>query len=232
MIITQLKDINEIYELIKPYNKILIAGCDGCCQPPRSINEANLLGQLLELKARTESKDLKWKAITVLRQCDDRIAATTVRPFVDEYEAIVSLACGLGVVMMNKILTSILTFPAQNSHFGGTQFNGENNFIEMCETCGDCIIGETGGVCPRAGCAKHLSNGPCGGMVDGMCEVGGYTIPCAWVRMWERLKEFNRLDLFKKYRGPRDFRLSTSPGYMEIYKEYTNEEEEKKEGKE
>ncbi|MFX0042009.1 MAG: methylenetetrahydrofolate reductase C-terminal domain-containing protein [Candidatus Hodarchaeota archaeon] len=231
MIITQLKDINEIYELIKPYNKILIAGCDGCCQPPRSINEAKVLGQLLELKARTEGKDLKWKAITVLRQCDDRIAATTVRPFVEEYEAILSLACGLGVVMMNKILTSILTFPAQNSHFGGAQYNSENNFIEMCETCGDCIIGETGGVCPRAGCAKHLSNGPCGGMVDGMCEVGGYTIPCAWVKMWERLKEFNRLDLFKKYRGPRDFRLSTSPSYMEIYKEYTNEEEEKQEGK-
>ena len=127
--------------------------------------------------------------------------------------------------MLNKVLPKILTFPAQNSHFGGVQNNGENSFIEYCEECGDCIIGETGGVCPRAGCAKHLSNGPCGGMVDGMCEVGGYTIPCAWVRMWQRLKEFNRLDLFKKYRGPRDYRTSTSPSYLTIYKEYTNVEE-------
>ena len=45
------------------------------------------------------------------------------------------------------------------------------------------------------------------------------------------LKEFNRLDLFKKYRGPRDYRTSTSPGYMEVYKEYTNVEEEKEEVK-
>jgi hypothetical protein len=224
MIITQLKDIDEIYNMIKPYDKILIAGCDGCCQPPRSLNEAKALGQLLELKARTESKDLKWKAITVLRQCDDRIAATTVGPHAEDYEAILSLACGLGVVMLNKVIDKKLTFPAQNSHFGGVQNNGENNFIEYCEECGDCVIGETGGVCPRAGCAKHLSNGPCGGMVDGMCEVGGYTIPCAWVRIWQRLKDFNRLDLFKK---SRDYRTSTSPGYIPIYKEYGNEEEEK-----
>ena len=80
MIITQQKDIDEIYEMVKPYNKILITGCDGCCQPPRSLNEAKVLGQLLELKARTEGKERKWKAITVLRQCDDRIAATTAGP--------------------------------------------------------------------------------------------------------------------------------------------------------
>jgi hypothetical protein len=225
MIITQLKDIDEIYEMVKDYDRILIAGCDGCVQPPRSLNEAKVLGQLLELKARTQGKDLIWKAITVLRQCDDRIAATTVGPHIEKYDAIVSLACGLGVVMLNKVLPKILTFPAQNSQFGGVQNNGENYFIEYCEECGDCVIGETGGVCPRAGCAKHLSNGPCGGMVDGKCEVGGYTIPCAWVRIWERLKEFDRLDLFKKYRGPRDYRTSTSPGYIPIYKEYTTEKE-------
>lgn len=223
MIITQLKDIDEIYAMVKDYDKILIAGCDGCCQPPRSFNEAKMMGQLLELKARTEGKSITWKAITVLRQCDDRIAATTVRPHAEKYDAIVSLACGLGVVMLNKVLPEILTYPAQNSQFGGVQNNGENYYIEYCEECGDCIIGETGGICPRAGCAKHLSNGPCGGMVEGMCEVGGYTIPCAWVRIWTRLKEFDRLDLFKKYRGPRDYRTSTSPGYIPIYKEYTNE---------
>ncbi|MBY9002758.1 MAG: hypothetical protein KGD73_02195, partial [Candidatus Lokiarchaeota archaeon] len=88
MIITELKDIAEIYEMVKDYKKILIAGCDGCCQPPRSLNEAKFLGQMLELKARTEGKELTWKAITVLRQCDDRISTTTVRPFVEDYEAI------------------------------------------------------------------------------------------------------------------------------------------------
>ncbi|TFG11414.1 MAG: hypothetical protein EU535_07275 [Promethearchaeota archaeon] len=78
-----------------------------------------------------------------------------------------------------------------------------------------------------AGCAKHLKNGPCGGTVDGMCEVGGYTRPCAWIEIYKRLKKFNRLDLFKQYRPARDYRSSTSPAYIEIYKDYTNIQEEK-----
>ncbi len=231
MIITEQKDINDIYEMIKDYNKILIAGCDGCCQPPRSINEAKVLGQLLELKAKTEGKDLKWRAITVLRQCDDRIAATTIRPFIEEYDAIVSLACGLGVVMLNKVAENIITYPAQNSMFGGVQNAGENYFVQYCETCGSCLLGETGGICPIAGCAKHLKNGPCGGTVDGMCEVGGYTHPCAWIEIYRRLKKFNRLDLFTLYRPARDYRSATSPAYIPINKDYTNIKEEKEEKK-
>jgi len=226
MIITQQKDIDEIYGMIEPYNKILIAGCDGCCQPPRSIEEARLLGELLELKAKSEGKKIEWRAITVLRQCDDRIAATTIRPYIEEYDAIVSLACGLGVVMMNKVFEDILTFPAQDSMFAGAENAGQNYYVEYCEECGDCLLAETGGVCPMAGCAKHLSNGPCGGMVDGMCEVGDYTHECAWVKIYERLKKFDRLDLFKKYRPPRDYRLRTSPSFIEINKEYTNEQPE------
>jgi hypothetical protein len=229
MIITQQKEIDEIWAMVNNYNKILITGCDGCCQPPRSKNEAKMLGQLLELKARTEGKELEWKAITILRQCDDQIAETTVRSLVEDYDAIVSLACGLGVVMMNKVVDKILTFPAQNSMFGGVQNNGENDFIQYCETCGNCLLGVTGGVCPIAGCAKHLNNGPCGGTVDGKCEVGGYTHPCAWIDIFMRLKQFERLDLFKIYRPARDYRTATSPAYLQIKKDYT--EEEKKEGK-
>ncbi len=231
MIITQLKDIEEIYGYIEPYSKILIVGCDGCCQPPRSINEAKVLGQLLELKARSQGKELKWKAITVLRQCDDRIVGTTVRSHLEDYEAMVSLACGLGVVMMNKVFPEKLTFPAQNSMFGGVQHNGENQFAEFCETCGECLLGYTGGVCPMAGCAKNLSNGPCGGQVEGKCEVGGYVHDCAWVKIWARLKQFNRLDLFTKYRPPRNYRLWSSPRFIEINKPYDNEEESTEEAK-
>lgn len=233
MIITQQKDIDEIYGSIEPYGKVLIAGCDGCCQPPRSINEAKVLGQLLELKAKTEGKALQWKAITVLRQCDDRIVASTVGPHIEDYEAIVSLACGLGVVMMNRVLEDILTFPAQESMFGGAENRGENTFVEYCESCGECILAETGGVCPMAGCAKHLSNGPCGGQVDGMCEVGDYEHECAWVKIYERLKKFDRLDLFKKYRPPRDYRLRTSPSFIQINKPFEQiQKEQQEEGKE
>jgi hypothetical protein len=231
MIITELKNIEEIYGFVKDYSKVLVVGCDGCCQPPRSIAEAKNLGQILELRVKVEGRELKWKAITVLRQCDDRIAATTLRPFIEEYDAIVSLACGLGVVMMNRIFEKILTYPAQNSMFGGAENNAENTFAEYCETCGECLLGATGGVCPMAGCAKNLSNGPCGGTVNGKCEVGGYIHECAWIKIYERLKKFNRLDLFTKYRPPRNYRLWSSPRFITINKSYTNEEEPIKEEK-
>jgi len=54
-----------------------------------------------------------------------------------------------------------------------------------CRMCGQCILHETGLVCPM-GCPKTLRNGPCGGVrLDGCCEV----IPdmmCVWVRAERR----------------------------------------------
>ena len=138
MIITQQKDINEIYAMIKDYNKILIAGCDGCCQPPRSINEATVLGQLLELKAQTEGKKLIWKAITILRQCDDRIAATTVRPFVEDYDAMdkskqnYQIVLGLTAALwIYNILDAYLFFPKPEPIRLGLSFKSEGHYLSL-----------------------------------------------------------------------------------------------------
>jgi len=96
-------------------------------------------------------------------------------------------------------------------------------FIEMCRACGDCLLFETGGVCPVTRCAKSLLNGPCGGQAKGKCEVGGWTRDCAWVLIYNRLKEKGHLDFFTKFREERDFRISEPP--RELGK---SEEEEKK----
>jgi len=50
-----------------------------------------------------------------------------------------------------------------------------------CHTCGQCILTHTGLICPM-NCPKGLRNGPCGGTLDGKCEV----IPdldCVWTRI-------------------------------------------------
>mgnify|MGYP006292234553 FL=1 len=216
MIVTQMKPLEEIDKMIEPHSRVLIVGCDGCCQPPRSIHEANTLGKMLKLKRMVDGKDFSYKAVTVLRQCDDQICANALRSHVDGYEAMISLSCGIGVQMMNKIFPSVITYPAQNTMFNGGMDHTENEYTELCEQCGDCMLGETGGICPVAGCAKHLLNGPCGGQIDGMCEVGDYERPCAWVSIYKRLKQKGRIDLFQKYRPMRDFRLMTSPGYIKL----------------
>lgn len=50
-----------------------------------------------------------------------------------------------------------------------------------CQTCGQCILSHTKMICPM-NCPKGLRNGPCGGTLDGKCEV----IPemdCVWTRI-------------------------------------------------
>ena len=214
MIITKQKPLDEIISYVKNYDKILITGCDGCYQPPRSEKESEILGLLLQLKDRLTfvKNSHKIRAMTVLRQCDDKILSSTMRPILKEFQpdAIISMACGAGV-QTNAQLFDIPVFPGQNTMFIGAELHQNNQFLELCEACGDCMLGETGGICPVVNCAKHLMNGPCGGTVAGMCEVGNYSKPCAWVEIWKKLKRQGKLNVFKKFRMPRDYRASTSP---------------------
>ena len=53
-----------------------------------------------------------------------------------------------------------------------------------------------------------MLNGPCGGSIDGKCEVGDYSNDCGWILIYNNLKAMNRLDLFLKVRKPRDWRSS------------------------
>ena len=53
-----------------------------------------------------------------------------------------------------------------------------------CQTCGQCVLSHTAYICPM-NCPKGLRNGPCGGTLDGKCEV----IPekeCVWMRIDQR----------------------------------------------
>ncbi len=48
-------------------------------------------------------------------------------------------------------------------------------------------------------CPKHMLNGPCGGVKNGMCEVTG---PCVWVKVYAKLKSQNKIKDFTKVRLP------------------------------
>lgn len=53
-----------------------------------------------------------------------------------------------------------------------------------CSMCGQCIVRSTGLVCPMR-CPKQMRNGPCGGSVNGKCEVDTKKA-CVWVEGHER----------------------------------------------
>ncbi|MHA1680496.1 MAG: methylenetetrahydrofolate reductase C-terminal domain-containing protein [Promethearchaeota archaeon] len=131
-----------------------------------------------------------------------------------EADAVIVMSCGVGMQTVystlikakeqGKIPKMPLVFVSNDTHFMG-QTERIGVFHEMCRGCGDCMLNETGGICPVVRCGKGLMNGPCGGMIDGKCEVKDYTLDCGWALVYQRLKLLDSLNEFEKIREPRDY---------------------------
>ncbi|MBN1368255.1 MAG: methylenetetrahydrofolate reductase C-terminal domain-containing protein [Dehalococcoidales bacterium] len=212
MIVTTQKPVDEILDFIAPYKNIFIMGCDGCTQPPRGIREAITISQLLELAGKLKNKEFVFKTGTCAKQCDSHLAAETVQQSnllgkFEKPDAILTMACGLGVQMLAGIDPSIPVFPAQNTHFMGAEEREQGTLEERCAGCGDCVLAITGGICPVARCSKGLLNGACGGAKEGKCELSPER-PCGWVLIYDRLKAQGKLDQLKELRPLRDYRVT------------------------
>lgn len=207
MIITTQKPLDEVLSFISPYSKILIVGCDGCTQPPRGIREARTLGQLLELGGKLKGKHFTFKVTTVAKQCDPFLTASALRTQKEDEQAILSLACGIGVQTLAELFPGTPAFPAQNTHFMGAEDRDAGIMLEKCGGCGNCMLAITGGICPVVRCSKGLLSGACGGSKLGKCELSPEK-DCGWVLIYERLKQLGKLDNLKASQPPRDYRVS------------------------
>jgi len=207
MIIVTQKPLDEILDFISPYDSILIAGCDGCTQPPRGLREAKTLSQLLELGGKLRNKGFVFKVTTTAKQCDSYLTASMLKPQMDDAAAVLSLACGAGLQTVAELFPELPVFPAQNTHFIGVEDREGGILEERCVGCGDCLLVQTGGICPVTRCAKGLLNGACGGSKNGKCELDSEK-DCAWILIYERLEKQGKLELLKEFRPPRDYQLS------------------------
>ena len=88
-----------------------------------------------------------------------------------------------------------------------------------CRNCGDCTLAELAFLCPQAGCAKYLLNGPCGGSRDGWCEVYPGKKRCLYVRIYERLKSTGSDDdMAQGFVPPRDWALNHTSSWVNYFK--------------
>jgi hypothetical protein len=204
MIVTTQKPLDEILDSISPYHKVLIAGCDGCTQPPRGLREAKVLSQLLELAGKLGGKDFQFKVTSVVKQCDSVLTASALKPQMEDVEAVLSLACGAGPQTVAELFPDIPVIPAQNSHFVGREDREGGVMDDSCSACGDCILALTGGICPVTRCSKGLLNGACGGARNGKCELDPER-DCAWELIYKRLERLGKLDNIKELRAPKDY---------------------------
>jgi methylenetetrahydrofolate reductase (NADPH) len=65
--------------------------------------------------------------------------------------------------------------------------------IYNCQMCGECSLASSTFLCPQWHCPKRLVNGPCGGSMQGKCEVYPDRL-CFWVRVYKRLSPQTTLE--------------------------------------
>ena len=135
-----------------------------------------------------------------------------------EVDAILSLACGIGVQALAERYQSIPVYPGVNTA-ALTIRQQEGQWESRCAACGDCMLGETFGLCPVARCAKSLMNGPCGGTrKNKKCEINE-EIDCVWNLIVERAAARQGLDALREVRKPKNWSASRHGGPKKVIRE-------------
>ncbi len=218
MIVGTQKPIEEIWEMIKTYKKVLVFGCNTCvavCHQGGN-KEAETLASMLSMHAVQEGVEIDIQHSGIERQCEHEFF-TTAEDTIAGADAVLSTACGIGVQFMAEKYTDTPLFPGLDTCFlGAVEEHGI--FSERCQACGQCVLGMTGGICPVSRCAKRILNGPCGGSTKGKCELSK-DLDCAWQLIVERLVALNRMDDYEKLADIKDWSFDRAGGPRKFIRE-------------
>ena len=206
--ITRQKPFSEVMQLLERFNRVFIIGCGTCATMARTGGR----DEVLAMKNRLQETGKLVTGWTVIPTACDEMTGEAAR---ENEEAIKNagcslvMACAMGVQRVNSYLNSKPVIPALDTLFIGME-ETPGTFYEACAQCGQCVLGETAGICPLTACNKGLLNGPCGGTNNGKCEVDKEK-DCAFTLIYRRLKEQGRLDLMRKYHPPRNYQTVPRP---------------------
>lgn len=219
MIVADKKPVEEIIEYVKNCRKVLVLACNECvtvCEAGGK-KEAGVLASALRMYYSNQGiEDAQVDERTLERQCDHEYLEE-IRDIADQYDAIVSIACGVGVQFTAEKYHNTTVYPGVNTTFlGVTEQRGL--WTERCQACGQCILAYTGGICPVSRCAKRLFNGPCGGSSNGKCEINK-ELDCAWQLIIDRLRAIDRMDLYEKLFNIKDWSTDRAGGPRKVQRE-------------
>ncbi len=215
MVITKQKDFKEILKHLKGQDKVFLVGCGECSTTCKTGGEA-------EVKAVKEALEKAGKTVTgycipsapcVAAQV--KLALAKNKKLIDASDAILVLACGLGIQSVKDNLRGDkpIHIACDTLFMGAVDAGGA--FLERCSACGDCVLETTGMICPVTRCPKSLLNGPCGGQNKGKCEVDN-TKDCAWILIYNELKKSGKLGLLREIRSPKDHSKLSKPRQLTL----------------
>ena len=212
MIVGKQKPLDEIWDMIKAYRKILVFGCNTCvaiCHEGGN-KEAEILGSPSSHEGQAGGGGYHH------RNQRDR---TSVRTRIFRTGQSIHRGIGCDSVPCLRCRRSVpgRKIPREDRASPDStpplwaSWTHRGEFSERCLTCGDCILHLTGGICPITRCSKSLMNGPCGGTNNGSCEINP-DIPCAWHMIHERLKAQGRSHLIDVFIPPKNWKTSRDGG--------------------
>lgn len=219
MIFGEWKPIDEMVQMIREHRRVLLVGCATCVAECAAGGEKEVetLAPLLRMALKGEGVSCEIQTDTLERQCEWEFVET-LADRVSEVDAILSIACGIGVQALAERFPDLPVYPGVNTS-ALTIREEQGIWSSRCSACGNCVLGETFGLCPMTRCAKSLLNGPCGGTrEDGKCEIDE-TVDCVWQKIIERAEARGKLEDLEGVRPPRDWSTSTHGGPKRVIRE-------------
>ncbi len=198
MIISRQKKTSEILRALKEKN-IFIIGCGKCASKLHAGGEPEVLemGKKLKKAGKTITG---WTVLSSACTIPSWNEVLSQNPGIKKSDALLVMSCGAGVAAVSRFANTV--YPALDTASLGGMCD-EEIMEEQCGMCGECTVWMYGGICPIARCAKCLPNGPCGGAVDGKCEVDERN-KCAWDAIYERLLKLRKLEYLEIIHEPKN----------------------------
>jgi len=205
MIITKTKDLDDILALIQN-EPVFIAGCSECATLCKTGGEE----EVKEMTRILKEKNIEVTGSVILDPAchllNDKRILKGYKSELEKAKKVLVLACGNGVQTVAELIQDSDVVPGLDTLFLG-EIKRQNDFERRCNLCGECIQYLFDGLCPISRCPKNMLNGPCGGSINGKCEVSE-DIDCIWEIIIKKLEEKGKLDVLKKLVEPKDWSKS------------------------
>ena len=120
MIVGSQKPIDEIWNMVKDYKKVLVFGCNTCvaiCHAGGG-KEAEIIASMIRMKAAAGRQADDRGPYGHQRHCEPEYFEPVIEK-VKSYDLVLSTACGVGVNFLSERIGTVPVYPGINTSFYG-----------------------------------------------------------------------------------------------------------------